>query len=209
MNLETLPERIKNLPRDERGYPVPWFVAIIDGKPDFRAIDGEKMHRAVKEHRCWVCGEALGSYLAFVIGPMCALNRTIAEPPSHRECAEFSALACPFLSQPRMRRNTVNMPEEAVPAAGVGLERNPGACCVWVTKSYRILRVENGVLFSIGEPLSVSWFANGRAATRAEILESIESGMPLLRPIAEAESPEAVAELDRRYKHVVETLVPA
>lgn len=31
--------------------------------------------------------------MTFVVGPMCELNRISGEPPSHRECAEFSA-AC-------------------------------------------------------------------------------------------------------------------
>jgi hypothetical protein len=35
---------------------------------------------------------------SFVVGPMCGINRNSAEPPSHKECAQWSARNCPFLS---------------------------------------------------------------------------------------------------------------
>lgn len=89
--LEALPVRLRKLPVDARGYPVPWFVDWIEGPegrvPEFRAMDPRKWVRAVKERLCWVCGEALGRWLVFPIGPMCAITRTTAEPPSHLDCA--------------------------------------------------------------------------------------------------------------------------
>jgi hypothetical protein len=36
-------------------------------------------------------------------------------------------------------------------------------------------------LFRIGEPTSVAWYAEGRPATRKEVLVSIDSGLPLLQ----------------------------
>jgi hypothetical protein len=206
--LPTLPPRMKKLPLDHRGFPVPWFVAFIDGKPDFRVVDTPKIGIAVKQRRCWVCGEPLGVRMAFVIGPMCAVNRVISEPPSHRDCAIFSATACPFLTQPRMRRNTNDLPAHNE-AAGFGLQRNPGAACVWVTRGYRPFRPyvgAPGVLFNIGEPEEVLWFAEGRAATRDEVMASIETGLPLLR--AEEEGPEAVAALQSSLARAMK-LVPA
>src|SRR5690242_2247182 len=101
---QPLPDRIARLPLDERGYPVPWFVDWVDGKPEFRAMDPAKWKRAVKERLCWVCGDRLGVLLVFPIGPMCGINRTTAEPPSHRDCALWSVRNCPFLSRPHMVR---------------------------------------------------------------------------------------------------------
>jgi hypothetical protein len=189
-------------------FPVPWFVEIINGQPDFRVISAEKMVRAVRERLCWICGERLGSYLVFVLGPMCAINRIISEPPSHRECAEFAVQACPFLTLPKLTRDEKPTGPDLVEPAGVGLERNPGACCLWVTKSYRVQRVSNGVLFQVGDPIEVIWYTKGRVATREEILHAIDTGLPALREPAEAEGAESVAELERRYHHVVTTLVP-
>ena len=34
-----------------------------------------KREQSVKEKRCWICGDKRGKYGAFVIGPMCAINR--------------------------------------------------------------------------------------------------------------------------------------
>jgi hypothetical protein len=97
-----LPDRMRSLKISDEGFPTPWFVPWIDGKPEFRGMVGEKLGIALRHKRCWICGQPLGKYLTFSIGPMCAVNRNIAEPPSHLSCAEYSVRACPFLSNPRM-----------------------------------------------------------------------------------------------------------
>jgi hypothetical protein len=218
-----MPARIKKLPISSRGFPVPWFVAWMkdgqecapgDGEPDFRVIGGGKIVDAVKHHRCWVCGEMVGIYKAFLIGPMCAINKIISEPCQHRDCSIFSAMACPFLNQPRAKRNEKGLPGDDIAngPAGFGIKRNPGAVCVWITKSFRVFqpRMGNpGVLFSLGHPVEVKWFANGRAATRAEVMASIDSGYPLLQELARQDGPDAMEALETQRKIAVETLVPA
>ncbi len=178
--LPPLPRHMAHLPTDHRGFPVPWFVAWIDGEPDFRVIGPGKIAQAWNKKLCWLCGEKLGRFQSFVIGPMCAVNRTSAEPPSHLDCARYAALACPFLTKPAMRRNEKDMPEDAAVSAGTMIRRNPGCCAVWTTREPRIFRAGQGHLFNIGEPNSVEWFAEGREATRGEVLLSIDTGMPLL-----------------------------
>lgn len=196
VDLPPLPPRIARLPKDHRGFPVPWFVAWQDGVPDFRVVGPGKIAEAHNKKRCWVCGEPRGVHLCFPIGPMCSINRTIAEPPSHYECARFSAMACPFLSKPRMRRNEKDLPGDAQLPAGNMIKRNPGVTCLWVTRSYRPFRVDSGVLFRIGEPERVEWWAEGRPATRAEVEQSVTSGLPLLLEPAEAQGSEAVKALE-------------
>jgi hypothetical protein len=205
------------LAQDHRGFPVPWFVQWMDdgaaapygvGEPDFRVIDTPKLHRAVQQRLCWICGQRLGRYLAFVIGPMCAINRINSEPPSHLECAQFAVRACPFLMRPRMRRNTQDLPEKHDQPTGFHLDRNPGAACIWVTKTYRVFRPGQGnpgVLFNLGEPVNCWWFANGRPATRDEIEESIDTGFPAL--LAMCESPREIAVLDEARRGI-EPLLP-
>ncbi len=208
--LPPLPRRMRKLALDERGYPVPWFVAWPDGQPDFRVSDSRKLAAAVKQRLCWACGEPLGRYLAFVIGPMCAVNRISSEPPSHRDCAEFSAIACPFLSRPKAQRREANLPEGRLSAAGLPILRNPGVTLVWITYGYRVVRDQTGtgVLFEIGDAVETLWFAEGRVATRAEILHSIETGLPILREMAERDGPEGIAALERQTKAAM-GLVPA
>lgn len=193
-----LPPRMLSLPLDERGYPVPWFVSWVDGKPEFRAADARKFALAVREKRCWLCGEKLGRYLAFVVGPMCAINRISSEPPSHSDCARYAVQACPFLARPHMRRRENDLPEEIREAAGFFIKRNPGVSLIWVTESYEVERApagNEGYLFYMGDPISAGWFSEGRIATRAEVIESIDSGYPALVEAAEQQGPEAVAGL--------------
>lgn len=206
-HITDIPQRITKLPTDKRGYPVPWFVAWIDGEPDFRVIGPRKIATAVNERKCWICGETLGTYLAFVIGPMCAINRLGSEPPSHRECARFASRACPFMINPSMKRNERKKPEEAEPAAGMPILRNPGVTLIWITKNYYPMRVDRGVLFRVGDPITLEWFCEGREATRLEIMDSIESGLPILRDMAERQGPAAEKQLQRQVEQAL-NLVP-
>ena len=197
--LPVLPARMAKRPVDHRGYPVPWFVQWIDGKPDFRVVDGRKFTVAIRFNACWLCGEPLGRYKTFVIGPMCAINRVTSEPPCHADCAEFAALSCPFLVLPTAKRRETNVPEGVEAPAGVHLKRNPGAVCLWTTLTYSVFPVERGPLIRLGDPICVEWFAHGRPAMRAEVLASIESGMPHLYRLARAQSVESVVALECQY----------
>lgn len=192
-----IPSRIAKLPVSDHGFPIPWFAATVEGKRDFRVVDEKQMDYAVRHKRCWVCGEPLGKFMAFVIGPMCGINRTISDPPSHLECATFSALNCPFLSRPLAKRNSKDV-EHLGTAAGFGIKRNPGVSGVWVTTDYKRFRAYHGAegfLFEIGKPESLTWYANGRVATDEEVIESVVTGLPYLKETATAQSPQAKAEL--------------
>jgi len=216
-NLPPLPKRMRSLPVDERGYVCPWFIAWVDGKPEFRAMDGRKWALAVEKKLCWVCGQPLGTRFAFVVGPMCGINRISSEPPSHSDCAEFSAKACPFLSMPKMvRRDDDDLAKIKVPAAGIMLERNPGVALLWYTRSYEVFRVtcgeaNPGYLISMGDPFEAGWYSHGRYATRQEVEEAIASGLPALLEACDAEAtPEdreaARAQLEERRQALMSLL---
>lgn len=202
-----LPQRMEKLQRTKVGYIVPWFVQLVDGEPDFRIMDGQKLMDAIRFKKCWICGDSMGKFGTFVVGPMCAVNRTSSEPPSHYACAEFAAKACPFLTRPEMIRRETGLPEETG-VAGEMIKRNPGVTLLWTSVDWYPWRADNGVLFDIGSPQDTTWYAKGKYATRQEVTESIESGLPILMEMAEKEGPEAVKELDRR-KAMAMALVPA
>lgn len=185
-----LPAKMRQLPVDHRGFPVPWFVAWVDGLPQFPVADGAKLDRAWRDRQCWVCGGKLGRVSAFVIGPMCAVNRTSSEPPSHPECARFSARNCPFLTKPRMKRvGQDNLPIAVQRPAGEMIERNPGVALVWLTlRPSAFGDGRGGILYDIGLPHVVEWYAQGRQATASEVRESIESGLPLLEEMCARDS---------------------
>jgi hypothetical protein len=218
VKLPSPPIRIARLPKDERGYPVPWFVAWFkDGeecprrtpgaKADFRILGAGTREIAVKKRLCWVCGEPLGVHQVFAIGPMCAVNRVTMEPPSHRACVEYSAQACPFLTVPARRRNEAGLEEIEHHVAGEMIARNPGAIALWES-AFRPFKVDNGWLIHLSEPTRVDWWAKGRQATRAEIEEALSTSYPELMARAKLDGPEAVAELEL-YRKDAERFLPA
>lgn len=193
-----MPDSIARLPRDDRGFPIPEFAAWgDDGKPDFRVIKPRWREVCHTQKRCWICGGGMGSRKWFVLGPMCAVTRTTSEPPCHKLCAEFAAKNCPFLATPMARRNDRDLdekyPERSAP--GKPIDRNPGVCVIWETRSYKPFDAGNGWLIEVGDPENVTAWRERRRATRAELLESINSGMPALQREAEAEGVEACKHL--------------
>jgi len=193
-----IPPRMRHLPLSPTGYPVPWFVGWLDGLPDFRTLDARKLARATAARLCWLCGQTLGRFESFVIGPMCAVNRVSAEPPCHLDCAQYAVVACPFLTKPRMRRNEKDMPDEATKPAGLMIRRNPGVVLIWTTKSHKLLRASGGMLFAVGPPEHLTFYAEGRPATRDEIFASVDSGLPLLLDEAQKQGRDAVAAFERQ-----------
>lgn len=199
---EEVPARIARLPMNKQGYRVPWFVHQTGPQEwDFRVIRSRGLSLAHGRRLCWICGQSMSAFKSFLVGPMCVVNRISAEPPMHRDCALYSVEACPFMTRPTMRRRTTGM-DEHFAAAGVMIERNPGVVALWTTKKYTVEDVpddlggEPGALFNIGEPDSISWHAEGRLATRAEVLASIESGYPLLLEAAGKDGPRGLANLE-------------
>jgi hypothetical protein len=170
-----MPRRLKKLKISSQGYPVPWFVPWVNNELEFRALDAGKLKEAWLCKKCWVCGETLGKFYAFVIGPMCMLNRINSEPPSHHECAQYAVQACPFLS--------------------------PGVAVIWTTTKYVPFNADNGVLFRLGDPASVEFWREGRRATRAEVLAAIDAGLPALREVAEQEG--STDKLMARYETAI------
>lgn len=203
-----IPDRMAARPRDRRGFPVPFFAALIDGEYDFRVIAPGAMARAWNYARCWLCGQPLGRYRTLVTGPMCLVNRTTAEPGCHRDCAVYAVQACPFLSRPKMVRNAKDLPEEHTKIPG-GLERNPGATVLFTYDHNESrptpIRVGPGWLFRFPHvrPIELEVWTQGRQATQAEVQDALTAGLPVIHDQAKAEGPEAEAELALLYHHAL------
>jgi hypothetical protein len=186
-------------------------------------MDSDKWSLAIRERRCWVCGDALGKYLTFVLGSMCGVNRTTQEPPCHLDCAEWSARNCPFLSRPNMVRREVDQTNPHLAAlnmnpAGNAIDRNPGVTLLWTTRTYCVFQVDGsipgsnpGQLIRIGDPVAIRAYRDGRVATRAEIEESTNSGLPKLLEVAEWQGDDAIRELEKSraaFSRTLDQFVP-
>lgn len=194
-----MPRKMRQLPRDEVGRPIPFFVEYVDGKPDFRVMNPRNFLSAIHANLCWVCGTALPRSpfpATFVAGPMCLINRTSAEPPGHFACGEWSAKACPFLSKPAKVRREGGL-DELAEAPGIMLARNPGVTALIDAERWTHFREPNGYLFRFSFIKRVAWMTRGREATRGEVLDSIHSGLPILQEMAAEEGPSAEASLAR------------
>lgn len=93
-----IPKELAHLKIDSRGYPIPYFVSYIDGKPEFRFLRPERLEMIIARKVCHICGKKLPTdYVYFLSGPMGPQNKISTDAPMHRLCAEFSLRACPHL----------------------------------------------------------------------------------------------------------------
>jgi hypothetical protein len=216
---DSMPRSMERLKRDSAGRPIPYFVSYVKGKPDFRVMDMEHYHEAIRRRLCWVCGQTMpGSQLrhgkvevlgmtshTFVAGPMCLVNMVSAEPPSHPHCAMWSARACPFLVNPEKVRREGGLPAEQVGiVGGKAIMRNPKVTGLFSVRRWWVEPVHNGQVIRFDRISAAQWLCEGRTATRAEVDESIESGLVIVREAAEAEG--AGAHLDAAIARAQEWL---
>ncbi len=196
-----MPSRIRALPRDGSGHPVPWFVDDQPGsRRDYRAATTGKRITAIRDGVCWVCGQLLPTGertkrqntpvpFTFLMPPMCTVDRVAPDPPAHEQCATYAVRACPFLSR----------------ADGM---------VTWSTTGYRVERPPYGmggrVLLKLADPLGVTWWVQGRHATRDEAVAQLTAGFTRLREECryDPDPDGAAAALDRQMRNAAR-LLPA
>jgi hypothetical protein len=178
--LVDLPIRMRDLPLDPRGYPIPAFVDTLpDGTRDFRVMSRKHWTACYTLKLCWVCGQRLGTHITFVLGPMCGISRTTSEPPCHTECARWSARFCPFLSRPHMVRREdelIKSLEGNIP--GCPILRNPGVALLWTSRE-RYTLFNDGITSGLPKVLEVA-LAEGDGAV--EDLLAAVMAMQILLP---------------------------
>ena len=190
---------MRDLPLDDRGIPVPWFVDWFSGKPDFRVVDGRKLIEGWKRDLCWIFGKQLFAFRAWIVGPVSAINRCTGEPPAHPECARIALMHCPFLSNPDMKRNRAALPARHS-GGGELVEGNSGLSSAWITKGRggELFNPGNGPLFRLFEPHRVEWFYNGAFATDEAVHVEFELAARRLRDLDRHYGPAALQNLETR-----------
>jgi hypothetical protein len=98
---------MRMLPRDKRGYPVPYMVLWDNaGRPHFTVNDEEKRRHCLAKDLCAICGSKLFRGRWFVGGPLSAFHEggQYLDPPLHHECMQYAMQVCPFLAAPSFTR---------------------------------------------------------------------------------------------------------
>lgn len=166
-----IPQRMRSLPRNAAGSPIPWCASVSD---------------AVNRHLCWICGEKLGRYAAFLLDVRTCITQLPTTPPSHAECALFVAQ-----DNDSDYHNT-----------------HDGLLIVWITTAYLPRRDDKGgTNFLITGPENVFWFFAARPARQCIAIEALEREFRALHALSASESPRALAGLVMNYS-VIRNRVP-
>lgn len=150
-----IPNFLSHLKVDERGYPIPYFVAWVNGKPDFRMLDSKRQKRCVESHLCSICGKKLFEYFYFITGPIGLSNGTHSDPPAHRDCAEYSLQICPHLFFEKSDRNERGeIYKEARDNNTTGIMNKPKELYLIKSDKYKLIPVPGGHILGFRK---VSW----------------------------------------------------
>lgn len=157
-----MPARIARLPRTANGYPIPYFVAYINGKPDMKILDAHKQLTCIQYRRCGICGESIGGEVAFISGPIGIANCVVTDPGMHEECAEYAIRVCPFMARPNAKRAAdFTYPEGSAKSPGA-LEERPDRTGIAISRAYAGRNAGDGsVLIKFYPPSRVRWFVDG------------------------------------------------
>ena len=83
-----------------------------------------------------------------------------------------------------VRRDNPLVEKYGIGAPGVMIERNPGVMAIWETNDWKLFPDglgQGGKLIKLGDPVAVTWWHEGRRATRQEAIDRIDAGLPILR----------------------------
>lgn len=99
-----LPKALRSLPKDQRGYPIP-FIVLRDrhGNPHFTINDDRKVRSCITLKKCSICGRRIDGGFWFIGGPKSFFhpNGAFIDPPLHEECGRYALQVCPFLGAPK------------------------------------------------------------------------------------------------------------
>lgn len=98
-----MPDRIKALPKDQRGYPIPFVVLRDDDDmPNFQLDSARRISQCMVNVACGVCGQPLENEIWFLGNYLRALSPSgfYIDSPLHKQCGTYALKVCPFLAAP-------------------------------------------------------------------------------------------------------------
>lgn len=106
-----IPELMKNLPKDSRGFPIPYVVLIDDNKvPHFKVNDDRRNERCIANKMCHICGVPLiNSNIWFIGGMLSAFhpNGAFNDGAVHKECGVYALKVCPYLAYTQYQAKSI------------------------------------------------------------------------------------------------------
>lgn len=138
-----IPPRMRKLPQDSRGYPIPVFLDRGDGTSNFKEMNREVVLSNLRHRRCNICGSRMGARIVFVGGPKSCENSSFGDPPFHRECALYAAKVCPYIligGWDRSKGRDAEAWKELAPDADLG----PKVNYLYETRSFELSRIHGG-----------------------------------------------------------------
>lgn len=182
------------------GIPVPWFLADQDhkGSWDFRVVLAPRALLSVTRKLCWVCGQPYATRATVITGPAGMVTRAVVDPPMHPACATFAVKVCPFMVNPDKERRLPKQPNDVTP--GIALDHNPGVCFTWTDDADSIVPIPGGngeaaLITMRGRQPTLDAWANGRAATGAELNQGFRLAAAKLIRIAMNQGTQAMSDL--------------
>lgn len=173
VGLPEIPLRMRALTRDVDGKPIPFLLNKISGEPESKFADNARVAAVHANRNCWICGNKLGKYSAFIGNPLISVTRVSQALPAHSDCAKYAAMI--GLMQPADMK----------------------VALVWVCREYRVQRTTSGAqLFLLGEPEQTFWFTDARTSTYEEVQAAMRPGLDSLYAIAHESGEAAVLGLD-------------
>jgi hypothetical protein len=98
-----IPDLMRQLPHDKRGYPITFVTAIAsDGTPNFAVTDEAKRQHVIVNNLCAICGKPNHKLTWLVGGYLSAFHPhgAFLDPPMHYDCASYALKVCPFIASP-------------------------------------------------------------------------------------------------------------
>jgi hypothetical protein len=100
-----IPDKMKFLPKDKRGYPIPVIIMRgDDGRPLFAANNSALVVKLAAQCRCAICGTKMPpDDIWFGGGPLSAFHPLGAyrDGPMHFDCLHYAMQVCPYLALPQ------------------------------------------------------------------------------------------------------------
>ena len=99
-----IPNRMKSLEKDARGYPCPVILQRdATGKALFTVNNAAKVELVARRHFCGICGKKMPANDRWLVASarlFTDFRAGFLDPPMHRECAEYALQVCPYIANP-------------------------------------------------------------------------------------------------------------